>query len=197
LVGLYLFRRERCRWHNLQLQKSIKIPNVAVFARNYEQYLESAVDISSKKPEHFITFRESKTWKAAQVAVDNNKNHSIPIFFSPSGSDGMVKYKASLYSLLLYPKEGDDTTTRWLEFCPDETKDEGLWDGKVNTLYVIRKCVRLVKPFHMSSLIKVSDDTPISKDYIRSYVMVHEPTELFLGSYDLMPNEIGEPNRYH
>ena len=54
----------------------------------------------------------------------------------------------------------------------DVAAQEGLWDGKCKTLYVV-EIERLAAPFPMTALVKRADNQPIDPSYIRSYCLVH------------------------
>jgi len=123
-------------------------PNVAVFARNHELYLEAAVARNQRQPAATTVFRGGSLWSGAHQAIQSWG--PIPIYFAAVKSDGEARYEASLVAVKLYPDMEDHETRKLLRSSLKETKDEGLWEsGKktVLTLYLINKCHRLNVPF--------------------------------------------------
>lgn len=156
---------------NLQLKVKDN-PNCAVFSRHYQQHLDDAIN---EKPEKPVTFRSYLPWKSAQLAV---KTHGKRTIYYGLGEDDLIRYKAVLEQVELYPQLNTARTNNLLENCLPSTRGEGLWekDGKigVKTLYVISHCQKLSSPFLQTELIKISDDRPINKNFIRSYALVYE-----------------------
>lgn len=146
--------------------------NIAIFCRNHRKYLESAVKINTELPDKPITFRAKATWKSAVVAL--NVHGRIKIYFAPIGGDGNVEYEAQVSKVLLYPNMYSDETKELLKYCLPETRDENLWDNKVNTLYVISHTRKIPSPFPYCNLLKLSDGKNISDDYGYSYAFVYE-----------------------
>jgi len=169
-------------------------PKVAVFSRNHPEYLSSAAEVSTQHPEKLITFRASTSWKSAQTAL--KYRGSLPVYFVPIGQENLVKYEATLHTVLLNPKQGEEDTEKLLAFCLPETSAEGLWKGEVNTLYVIRQCRKLPNPFPMTALVKVSDDEPISERYGYSYSVVYEYSGDQDDEFELHPEEVSNDRRY-
>lgn len=83
-------------------QKIKRSPNIAVFSRNYPEYLEGAGNIAIERPERLITFRAATTWKSAQTAL--NYHNTMPIYFTCVGGKGIVEYEAVLHTIYLNPK---------------------------------------------------------------------------------------------
>jgi len=169
-------------------------PNVAVFSRNHLKYLRRAAEVSSRHPEKLITFRASTSWKAAQTAL--KYRGSLPVYFVPIGQEDLVTYEATLHTVLLNPRQNDEETTKLLAFCLPETLGEGLWEGEVRTLYVIRQCHKLPIPFPMTALVKVSDDELINEKYGYSYSIVYEHLEEREDEFEVHPEEILDDRRY-
>ncbi len=145
----------------------------AVFARNHRRHLDEAVALCRADLNRQITFRASSTWASAARAVANGT--AVPIYIAAVGSPGAVGYVAELIEVQTHPHRGDPTTERLLKWYTNSTKDEGLWekyDKRVETLYTIRKCRRLQRPFPMSRLVKASDGTVMSADFRYSYALV-------------------------
>lgn len=174
--------------------KICRTPRIAVFSRNHSKFLESAERVSSQHPERLITFRASTSWKSALLALKYRS--SLPVYFVPVGQGKDVQYEATLHTVLLHPRAGDEETEKLLAFSLEETRHEGLWKGEVNTLYVIRQCRKLPKPFPMTALVKVSDDQPISERYGYSYSMVYEYTAESEDDFEVHPEEIQDDRRY-
>jgi hypothetical protein len=180
------------------LEKKIRRnPNIAVFSRNYPEYLEVASKIAIEHPERLITFRAVTTWKSAQIAL--NFHNTIPIYFACVGGKGIVEYEAVLHTIYLNPKRGNKDTERLLALSLDETKDEGLWEKynqTVHTLYVIRQCKKLPDPFPMTSLVKITDDKSISKNYGYSYSLVYKYSGAPKVDVEIHPEEVKCPEKY-
>lgn len=169
---------------------------IAVFARNHAKHLESACAISAKDPSRLITFRSARRWVGAKRALD--KQETLKLYLTPTGSKGTVEYQATLKALVLEPKKGDAETETWLAQTLPETVSEGLWEGdaegrSVKTLYVISHCRRLFK-FPVTNLRKAEDGNPMSEDFGYSYALVWELDQE--PSVEVHPEEIAEPAQY-
>ncbi len=175
-------------------RKIRKNPNIAVFSRNHRGFLGRAVEVSSKHPERLITFRAATSWKSVRTAL--KYYDSLPVYFAPIGGKGDVEYQATLHSVLLDPRTGQQEAKNLLAFCLDATSEEGLWDEEVNTLYVIRQCCKLTAPFPMTSLVKFSDDKPISERYGYSYSIVYEYAGAPEVDIEILPDEVPHAERY-
>ena len=154
--------------------KAARLPNVAVFSRNHRHYLEEAACIGAENPECLITFRASKAWISAKVALERFGPREV--YFVPIGAGTLVEYEAKLERVLLFPKQGTRETEEMLKYCPPSTRNEGLWEKfgeKVNTLYAISHCYKPASPFPFTALSKVSDDTRIDRNYGYSYALVY------------------------
>jgi hypothetical protein len=161
----------------MSIQSKIRTsPNISVFARNHENYLEAVVERNQKQPLATTVFRGGSLWTRAHQATQ--LWGPIQIYFAPIGRDKNIRYQATLVYVKLYPDMRDPETRKLLRSSLKETKDEGLWgtgQKRVLTLYLINKCHRLNMPFPMTRLIKLSDDHPISKDFGYSYSLVYRP----------------------
>jgi hypothetical protein len=147
-----------------------RLESVAVFARNHREYLDEA---ASRDPSVTTVFRAKAAWTTAERAV--SKAGSIPIYLAAVGGAGKVEYAAELCGVLLDPVKGAPETDKWLSRVLPSTASEGLWeedDRPVITLYAIRACRKLKKPFPMTKLVKLSDRKPISANYGYSYSVV-------------------------
>jgi hypothetical protein len=134
-------------------------------------YLEESVLLCGVRPTVQITFRAITRW--ASVAAAIQAKGPIWIYFAPIGESNQVSYRARLDEVLLEPKLGESRTEELLEKALPATHKEGLWEGKVQTLYVISGCHKLVEPFSMSSLKRLENDETLSDDYGYSYALVH------------------------
>jgi HNH endonuclease len=163
----------------------------AVFTRNHSQYLARAAEIHATTPGKGITFRSQQEWTTAYRAVQ--ALGGIPAYFSVIDGEGMVEYEAKLVRVLVDPKPADPATKLLLEDCLEETSGEGLWEEygqTLKTLYVVKACRKLQRPFLMTSLIKVGDDQPIHPDYSYSYSIVYDRMwQSMDGSSDFLPDE--------
>ena len=174
-----------------------KHKNIAVFARNYLEYIEAAVARNQVRPERFTTFRSAVKWANAHFA--NSVYGAIPIYFSPVGGDKGVEYEALLHQIHLDPVAEEPDTIEALASELESTKNEGLWEqyGKlVKTLYVISHCRRLNNPFPITNLIKLDDEKPISENYGYSYSIVFKKDKIFENDFEHYPYEISEPTKY-
>jgi hypothetical protein len=152
---------------------------VAVFTRNHQRHIDEAVAISSGDPNKQIVFRARSKWASAADAL--GAKTPLPLYIAPVGGDGTVEYVADLHEVHLEPDYGDGRTDRLLALTTASTQGEGLWENKehpVQTLYLITNCRRIERPLHMTKLVKVSDDEPISADYGYSYSIVYAVDEL-------------------
>lgn len=178
-------------------EKIRRNPDIAVFSRNYPEYLEVASKIAIEQPERLITFRAVRTWKSAQIAL--NYHSTLPIYFACVRGKGIVEYEAVLCTIYLNPKRGDRDTERLLALCLNETKNEGLWEKykqTVHTLYVIRKCKKIEKPFPMTTLIKIRNDKPMSKNYGYSYSIVYKYSGAAEFDIEIYPEEVRQAEKY-
>jgi hypothetical protein len=151
---------------------------VAVFTRNHQRHIDEAIAISSGDPNKHIVFRARSKWVSAADALVGKT--PLPLYIAPVGGDGTVEYVADLHDIHLHPEYGDGRTDQLLALTTASTQGEGLWENKehpVETLYVITNCRRIQRPFHMTKLVKVSDDKPISSDYGYSYSIVYAADE--------------------
>lgn len=147
----------------------------AVFARNHREYLDYAVQVGQLDPRSQVTFRSRQTWSGAEKFL--NKYDDLPIYFGVIGEGQEILYKAFLRQVLLNPKPDDQKTNRFLRVVPPSTMNEGLWDGKVKTLYTISGCHLLEARFPVTSLIKLSDGKPIAHNFKYSYSLVYRKPE--------------------
>jgi predicted HNH restriction endonuclease len=178
----------------MKVQKGMK---VAVFTRNHRKYLDEAVLRNQEDPVRQTTFRSAKRWVGAYHA--NAKLGPLKIYFAPVGGDNGIEYQADLTMVHLDPNTEDPVTREVLASELDSTKSEGLWEKyskSVKTLYVISRCERLSRPFPISELIKLSDDTFISKDFGYSYALVNEHFPLSHIGAEINPEEIEDHTRY-
>jgi len=163
----------------------------AVFTRNHRHYLSHAARIQEKSPGKQITFRSQQEWTTAFRAVQSQSD--IPIYFAVIDGEGKVEYEARLVRVLVGPQSNDPATKLLLEDCLEETSGEGLWEEygqTLKTLYVIKACKKLTRPFSMTSLIKASDGEPIHPDYSYSYSVVYDRTWRSIdGAPKLLPDE--------
>lgn len=168
---------------------------VAVFARNYDLYLDHACELAAQDPTRMVTFRSKKPWARMKTALADQETATV--YLAPNGSDGLVTYAATLHSLVLYPKRGDVATDQALTFQLPETVDETLWegdDGPIQTLYIIAKCRKIDEPFSLANLVKESNNEPLAENYGYSYVPVWELAGE--SNHFKSPEEISAPELY-
>jgi predicted HNH restriction endonuclease len=173
-------------------------PDVAVFSKNDPVYLKESAEITKKHPNRLITFRSAIPWKTAKFALSVIKN--IPIYFAVEGGRSKIEYQATLQRVYLHPRLNNKDTKQLLSYCLDSTKDEGLWKdfGKqVNTLYSIRQCRKLEKPFSMTALIKVANDKHINEDFKYSYSIVYAYSAIPDSEIETYPEEVVNGEQYY
>lgn len=161
----------------------------AVFARNHREYMDYAVEVGKLDPRSQVTFRSQQSWSGAEKLL--KENDDLPIYFGVVGEDSEVLYMAYLRQVLINPVPDDEKTTQFLQVAPPSTEEEGLWDGKVKTLYTISGCHLLENSFPMTSLIKLSDNEPISPNFNYSYSLVKKKSET--PSRNNLATDISEP----
>jgi len=136
---------------------------VGVFARNHIKYLNRACKRTA-------LFRSQRRWVGAQHLLTTNGAASI--YFCPIPGDGQIRFAGQLIAVELDPSETSMKAlmkrTNARNVAPSE---EALWGGTCQTLYVI-SIDQLMKPFPMTELVKLNDDTPLSADYGYSYSLV-------------------------
>lgn len=142
--------------------------DVAVFTRNHRFYLEHA----AQYPKQLHTFRSELRWTSAFEAV---KYHGyIKMYSAVIEGDNLVEYQANLLRVKLDPDKSELETQNMLSCSVMGTETEGLWNKSVKTLYMIRDCCKLLRPFSISELSKIEDNTPISSKHTNGYSIVFE-----------------------
>lgn len=156
---------------------------MAVFSRNHKSYLEAACAI--KDPSRLLTFQSKRLWLSAKKALDEQE--TLKIYLAPIGSEGKLRYEATVKAIVLKPVEDDSL----LKLALPETASEGLW-GK--TLYALSHC-RPCPERNLSVLRKAEDGTPLSDNFAYSYALVRE---LDAGPpVECHPEEIPEGVKYY
>ena len=148
-------------------------PNVAIFAKNHLMYLEGA---AAREPDQLTTFRSSATWRSAHTAVDHHGPRTI-YFMSIGDDEGLVTHQAVLEEVLILKEWDQEEIDQTLLHQLPETEKEGLWDGNVQTLYVIRNCREFEEPFPFTELTKLEDGIGLSEGFRYSYALVIEREE--------------------
>jgi len=169
----------------------------AIFARNHRHYLDEAVEVAKSDPGRLITFRSATRWASAHEALELQP--ALDIYFAVVGAGPQVEYQASLVRVLLDPKYDDDETETLLRLSLQSTAQEGLWeqyDQRVETLYAIKACRQLDEPFSITSLVKLSNQSPISGNYGYSYSVVYRRGSEPVPESEILPGEIADPARY-
>lgn len=147
----------------------------AVFSRNHRKYLVAAAARSARSAETRVTFRAETRWVSASRALQQAE--SIPIYFAVVGGPARVEYAATLCEVQLDPRKNAKRTQDILRYSLPASENEGLWEtsrrkGPVQTLYVVRDCRRLKRPFPMNRLIKARGGARLSSGYRYSYSVV-------------------------
>jgi len=141
-----------------------------VFSRNHRMYLEHAAQVANGNPQQIVTFRSSSVWRSAIGLLEQGID--VQIYFAVVDEGPIIRFKAWLRRVILHPDRRDIEVKRLLRLAPPKTKTEGLWKGKVLTLFAISDCYKLPRPFPMSRLKKVRDGQFIAEDYGYSYSLV-------------------------
>ncbi len=157
---------------------------IAVFARNHEDYLNRACAIANKDSSELVTFQSKKLWVKAKKALDEQE--TLRIYLAPTGSDGKIKYEATVKAIALKPVEDAPLLKHRLT----ETVSEGLW-GK--TLYALSHCQPCPER-NPSALRKEKDGTALSDDFKYSYALVREIDAT--SPVECHPEEIPEGVKY-
>lgn len=111
-----------------------KMTDMAVFSRNWPHYLAAAAKRSRDVP---TTFRSKTRWVNAASAVQAHGPR--PIYFASIEGDGTGEFEAYLIDVEVDPHR----RARTQELLANElnlTRNEGLWNDSVQTLYVIANC---------------------------------------------------------
>lgn len=147
-------------------------PHLGVFTRNHLGYLEGAAEAHRASPTRPIAFRSQKRWATAREIL--SLHHLADLYMAPVGGEGMITHVGKLHHVHLDPREGEAEVEALLNLSLPETRQEGLWEGKVTTVYLITHSRRLDRPFPITELVKAADDSPISADYGYGYAIVHQ-----------------------
>jgi hypothetical protein len=149
--------------------KTYRDREVAVFTRNHKCYLEEAMEIAEKYPRKSITFRAATRWTSAAKHLKTRS--PLELYIAAIGSEGLVEFVADLHQIHLDLSD-EARTKELLKDVLTSTAGEGMWsDGR--TLYALRNCRKLSRPFSMTELVKVSDKKRLSEDYSYSYSVVY------------------------
>lgn len=163
---------------NASVQSIITLIAPAVFIRNHHSYIEAACKRNRESQLRQTTFRSSKLWTSARLALKIHK--VLTCYLAPIGGNNTVQYQAVIHQIHLHPKLMDPVTQELLGMELDATKKEGLWesDGKaVNTLYTIAQCEKLSASFPITELVKIDGNEPISENYGYGYSLVYEHSQ--------------------
>jgi hypothetical protein len=145
---------------------------LAVFSRNHKVHLEAAAAAGAADPERLVVLRSQKKWISAAKAV--RAHGPTAIYFAVVDGGSTVEYEAELVEVEVNPASDSVTTQRLLQHVAETTKDEGLWNDQVRTLYAIRGCRRVATPYLLSELSKQAGGQPLSDGYIRNYALVRK-----------------------
>ncbi len=157
-------------------------PGAAVFARNHWTYLQGA---SEKGRKGLTCFRASAKWKSARIALDFHGPRDI--YFTPIDPlepiyNNLITHEAILLDVILLDELEtyqnnplkNPIVKRYMNYVLEDTRAEGLWNGKVSSLYLIIGCRKLKRPFPYTELVKIADGEKISEDFGYSYSICHE-----------------------
>jgi len=165
------------------------VNNSGVFARNHVKYLKHAIGQSELDPRRLVTFRSSVAWTSAEKLL--HSSGELPIYFAVVDEGQQIQFKAWVREIVLEPRKGDPASERLLKAAPPDTEAEGLWDGKVKTLYTISGCHKLEEPFAISTLLKLKDGEPVSEDFKYSYALVRATESA--GHPEAIASDLAEP----
>ena len=143
--------------------------NIAVFARNWPKYLKEAAALTGQDRDSRRTYQSKQRWVSAAAALSAVGPRVI--YFAEIEGGPEITHIAELVEVLVDPTPRNRATIRLLA-DRGLTKGESLW-GK--TLYSVRRCRKLDKPFSMSKLQLANDERRrLSRDYRYSYALVKE-----------------------
>ncbi len=146
-------------------------PGLGVFTRNHAIYLDQVVALHAASPQRPVAFRSVKRWVSAKQAVEHHG--SARLFVAAVGAS-RVTHVGTLSHVHLDPDPHDAETRALLALSAEGTEAEGLWDGTVQTLYLVTHLRPVPEPFTIDELIKLSDGERLSEDYQYGYALVRE-----------------------
>lgn len=138
------------------------MPDFAVFTRNYLNHVVGSGPGG--------IFRSRVRWASPAKALD--KGQEVDVYIAPVDGNGDVAFRAKLVRVKLNPDENDPEVKEMLTKCPESTKEEGLWEGGVETLYELDGIAEIDPPFHFTELKRLHGGNNISPGYSRSYCLV-------------------------
>lgn len=154
-----------------RVSKSLqRLGELAVFNRNHTPYMEQTLAIHADNPEREVTFRAATRWVSVEKAVSAGMNPTI--YIAEVDGDSEVRYEARLGRVLIDPESDRELANELNELSLESTRNEGLWNGQVQTLYTITHLRRLERPFSMTELVKLNGGEVIDANYTRAYCLV-------------------------
>lgn len=144
----------------------------AIFAKNHLGHLKGAAEIAATDAAQLVTFRSSRKWAGASRLLEELGRGTLPVMFAVVDRGPEVRFRAFLQEVELSPAPGEPRTEELLRLRPPTTRDENPWSNNTKTLYAISGCHELQSPLPYSSLVKQSDDQPLSEDFGYSYALV-------------------------
>lgn len=145
-------------------------PDIAVYTKNFRQYLERAETIQKSAPGTPVTFKSSKKWASVSRILEYRE--SIVVYFAVSSEDELIRFQGRIRKVDIDPDLSNDNTIRLLAHQINNKEDK-LWDGKVETLYMAVDIQAVENPFSRHLLERI-DGGFLSKDYKYNYAIVKE-----------------------
>lgn len=148
--------------------------DLAVFSRIIKSHADEITGTMYQ-----VTLRSKVVWRAVSDALE--KGNKPTIYFATSkqededpSDDDIVRYIGKITDIKIHPTEDDPKTQELLKLSIPSTREEGLWDDKVQTLYVVSDLAKLLCPFPMTDLVRHNKNQTIDKNYQRLYCLVNE-----------------------
>src|SRR5258708_19878522 len=108
------------------------IRTLAVFARNWQQYLEEATVLSGRNRSRRLTYQSRQRWVTVASALSAVGPRTI--YFAEIGAGPRITHVAEIVDVEVDPSRRNARTRRLLALRPPDTKAESLL---ARTLYAI------------------------------------------------------------
>ena len=146
------------------------VRQLAVFARNWSMYLDEATKLCRNSPNRRLAYQSRQRWVTAASALGAAGPRKI--YFAEIDGGPRVTHVAELVEVQVDASRQNLRTKRLLKLRPPKTREEGLWG---RTVYVIRPCRKVSRPFSMARLPLASAHKRLSPTFKYSYALVETP----------------------
>ncbi len=140
--------------------------DIAVLTRNYTTHLEPMLEKGES-----VTFYSNVPWKSIEDAHIEGKK--VVVYFVVSEHPGLVSYEGTLADIVIPPVKDTAHLEKLLNRAPDKAARAEVDKGTARTIYSVSNVTKLTPAFSQTELLKRSDGKAVSKDYERSYCIVH------------------------